>query len=155
MKSQENIQHKYIVNFSRYLHRLMKHEGRDAQVPQAANEFGHRLGCELGRIWCNGCPYISRVSQTEIAEMFYYCKQHPEVKYVFFDYQDRFACTNVEVRQRERLFERLGVTVLCYGGKEIPRFEKTMNDIMNLLDQENYEEANLCKMVEEMERHNG
>lgn len=151
MKSQEN-DSKFIINYSRFLYRLAKHENPNFLSKTEVKKLGNFIHCELDSLWGNGCPYVSRVSDKEIAKMFVYCKQHPKVKFLVFDYRDRFACTKAEYQKREKLFKRLGVNVV-YKEEQMPDYQATMNELMNILEQEDYDTKHLAKKVEEAERY--
>lgn len=149
MKSQKG-DSKFIINYSRFLYRLAKHESSNTLDQAEVKKISNYLHCELDSLWGNGCPYISRVSDKEIAKMYVYCKQHPEVKFLVFDYRERFACTNTEYKERERLFKRLGVNVF-YKEEQIPNYQATMNELMNILEQEDYNAKRLARITEEAE----
>lgn len=151
MKSQNKSRPTFIFNYNRFLYRLQKHE-QPSDIKEHLKDISETIHCDLDSVWGNGCPYVSRVSDKEIAKMYHHCKQHPEIRFLVFDYRERFACTVSEFQLREQLFNKLDVKIF-YLNQWIPDFQRTYNDLMNVLEQEDLMKQCLVETVKGVENH--
>lgn len=71
-----------------------------------------------------------------------YCEQHPDIKYLIFDYPTRFADSKSTYKERLDNLKELGVKLVFIYNKDIPNFRLALDFILEKLKEVNNGQAN-------------
>lgn len=138
MKSQKN---KVVVNYNTLLDNSASQQYGQRHLIEAARQLAENLNAEIISIQTDDAK-SSIVSKEQLDNLYLYCKQHPDVKYVFFDYPDRLFHSMTESYKKLQQFNKLGVEVkFIYN--QMPTPPNYLCSIADLIiAEENYVRAN-------------
>ena len=107
MKSQKN---KVIVNYSTFSDNSANQQYGQRHLMKAARRIAENLNAEITSMQTDGTKSFA-IGERQLNNLYLYCKQHSDVKYVFFDYPDRLFHSMAESYKKLQQFDKLGVEV--------------------------------------------
>lgn len=127
-----------VANFSHLLNELSKYGNKASDSILRLRKYAYDLNTKLEHIWFNTSVYIGPVGKKEMRHMIQYCKCRPNIKYLIFDYHERFASTQKQFNERVKIFKDLGVKVIFLYAGDIPDFHQAYNFVLKKLKEINH-----------------
>ncbi len=126
-----------VANLNHLLKELSKYEDKESDPVSQLRKYAHDLNTELEHLWFNSSVYIGPVGKKEIRHMAQYCKCRPNIKYLIFDYRERFASSQQQFNERAKIFKGLGVKVVFLNTGDIPDFYQAYHFVLRMLKEVN------------------